>query len=339
MNKIHLGKTATSRSRRKKVVEEVNNKINPIAIGLPQDDFTKYLLHKNYSNATIESFTHDVRRLKAWLEKENIEIENVIYNDITSYLQSFGNIAQHTKGCYLRGIKQYFNFLIQQGETTDNPAEFIQLKGAKRKTLYDILSRQELDNLYHNYTLPDEENSKDKNQNWFKAKLLALKRNKVILGLMLYQSLDTKDLKLLKVNDVKLREGKIFIPGTRKSNERELKLEALQIIDLMEYLLKTRNELLQLTGKKTEHLFISIGTSERIANIMGYLVKRLKQLNKKVTSAKQLKASVIVHWLKLYNLREVQYMAGHRYVSSTESFLVNEMDEMIEDIEKYHPIG
>ena len=106
----------------------------------------------------------------------------------------------------------------------------------------------------------------------------------------------------------------------------------------MDYLLKTRNEIIQLTGKQSAQLFISIGTSERFANIMVYLLKRLNQLNKKVTSAKQLKASVIVHWLKLYNLRQVQYMAGHRYVSSTESFLVNEMDGMIEDIDKYHPI-
>jgi len=336
MNKIHLGKTATSRSRKKNIVEEVSNKI---ILNTPSGDggFTNYLLRKNYSNATIESFISDVRRFKAWLEKENIEIENISYNDMTSYLQSFGNIAQHTKGCYLRGVKKYFNFLVQKEELTDNPAEFIQLKGLKRKTLYDILNRQELDKLYNSYTLPDEQ-SKDKNQNWFKAKVVAQKRNKVILGLMLYQSLDTKDLKLLTVNDVKLREGKIFIPGTRRSNERELKLEALQIIDLMEYLLKTRNEIIQLTGKQSAQLFISIGTSERFANIMVYLVKRLQQLNKKVTSAKQLKASVIVHWLKLYNLRQVQYMAGHRYVSSTESFLVNEMDEMIEDIDKYHPI-
>lgn len=333
MNKIHLGKTATSRSRRKNITEDAGSKLK-----LPQDDFTKYLLQKNYSNTTIESFLADVRKFKTWMAKENIEIENVSYNDITSYLQSFGNIEQHTKGCYLRGVKKYFNFLIQQEEREDNPAEFIQLKGLKRKTLYDILNRQELDKLYHSYTLPDEE-SKDKNQNWFRAKVLAQKRNKVILGLMLYQGLDARDLKLLTVNDVKLREGKIFIPGTRKSNERELKLEALQIMDVMEYLLTTRKELLQLTGKQSEHLFISIGTSERVANIMSYLVKRLQQLNKKVISARQLKASVIVHWLKLYNLRQAQYMAGHRYVSSTESFLVNEMEGMIEDIEKCHPIG
>lgn len=333
MNKIHLGKTATSRSRKKRIIEEVSKQTS---LHQP-NDFVQYLLRKGYSNTTATTFYKDANNFLRWLEKESLEIENVNYNDMTSYLQSFGNVAQHTKGCYLRGVKQYFNFLIQQNERTDNPAEFIQLKGMKRKTLYDILNRQELDKLYGNYKLPDE-NCKDKNQNWFKAKLIAHKRNKVILGLMLYQALDTRDLKLLTVGDVKLREGKIFIPGTRRSNERELKLESMQIMDMMEYILTTRKELLQVTNKQTEQLFISIGRSERVANIMSYLLKRLSQVNRKVISAKQLKASVIVHWLKLYNLRQVQYMAGHRYVSSTESFLVNEMDGMIEDIEKYHPI-
>jgi len=332
MSKIHLGKTATSRSR-KKAVSEVSSKIK-----VPEDDFTKWLLQKGYSNTTAATFTKDVQKFRAWLAKENMEVEDVAYNDITSYLQSFGEVVQHTKGCYLRGVKQYFNHLISKEERIDNPAELIQIKGVKRKTLYDILNRQELDKLYSSYTLADEE-SKDKNQNWFKAKLLAQKRNKVVLGLLLYQGLDSKDFKLLTVNDIKLREGKVYIPGTRRSNERELKLEALQIMDVMDYLTKTRNELLQLTGKSSEQLFISVGSSEKFNNILHYLIKALQQINPKVTLFKQLRASVIVHWLKLYNLRQVQYMAGHRYVSSTESFLVNEMDGMIEDIEKYHPIG
>ncbi len=204
MNKIHLGKTATSRSRRKNTAS-LNPPINRETF--KRDDYTNYLLRKGYSDTTIRSFSSDVRKFQAWIKKENIEIENIIYNDITSYLQSFGEIAQHTKGCYLRGVKQYFNFLIQKEECTDNPAAFIQLRGQKRKTLYDILNRQELDKLYSSYTLPDEE-SINKNQNWFKAKVLAQKRNKAVLGLMLYQALDTKDLKLLTIKDVKLREGK-----------------------------------------------------------------------------------------------------------------------------------
>ncbi|MCR6718699.1 MAG: site-specific integrase [Chitinophagaceae bacterium] len=127
--KLHLGKTATSRSRKKKPVEEVSKQSD---VHQP-DDFINYLLGKGYSSSTAASFYSDVRKFKAWLEKEGMEIENVNYNDVTSYLQSFGNIAQHTKGCYLRGVKQYFNFLIQRGERTDNPAAFIQLKGLKKK--------------------------------------------------------------------------------------------------------------------------------------------------------------------------------------------------------------
>ena len=339
MNKPRLGKTATSRTRKKparrggKATEDARGQTAP----RPQGGFAQYLLHKGYSGTTVQSFTGGVKKFAAWLEKENTGEGNVNYNDITAHLQSFKGIAQHTKACYLRGVKHYFDHLVQKGERADNPAAFIQLKGIKRRQLHDILNRQELDRLYHGYTVPDEATDRDRNQNWFKARVLAQKRNKVILGLLLFQSLETRDIKLLAVNDIKLREGKIYIPGTRKSNERELKLEALQIIDLMEYVMKTRAELLQLTGKQTEQLFTSTGAGEQVHSIMKYLVRQLHGINPKATSVIQLRASVIVHWLKLYNLREVQYMAGHRYVSSTEAFLVNEMDGMVEDIEKYHP--
>ncbi|MBI5373715.1 MAG: site-specific integrase [Sphingobacteriales bacterium] len=334
--KIHLGKTATSRTRRKKVIQQVTDKVSPLGGDL-EGAFMDHLLERGYSSKTVVSFCSDVKKFKAWLEKESLEIENISYNDLTAYLQSFGSITQKTKGCYIRGVKQYFNFLIHRGECTGNPAEFIELRGVKRRTLYDILSRQELDSLYYNFRLPDP-NGKDKNQNWFKSRVLAGKRNKVILGLMIYQGLDSRDLKLLTLPDVKLREGKIYVPGSRRSAERLLVLESVQIMELMDYLQTTRNELLRLSKKRSEQLFISTGSGERVQNMMVYLLGELRRLNGKVTSARQLKASVIVNWLKRYNLREVQYMAGHRYVSSTEQFLASEMEGMVEDIDKYHPV-
>jgi len=45
----------------------------------------------------------------------------------------------------------------------------------------------------------------------------------------------------------------------------------------------------------------------------------------------------ITHWLKQYNLREVQYMAGHRYVSSTEAYPVNNMEDLRADIDQFYP--
>jgi integrase/recombinase XerD len=47
---------------------------------------------------------------------------------------------------------------------------------------------------------------------------------------------------------------------------------------------------------------------------------------------------VITHWLKNYNLRQVQYMAGHKYVSSTERYQQNTLEDLQKEINRYHPL-
>ncbi|TRX50917.1 integrase [Fulvivirga sp. M361] len=54
---------------------------------------------------------------------------------------------------------------------------------------------------------------------------------------------------------------------------------------------------------------------------------------------KHIRASVITHWLKQYNLREVQYMAGHRKVMSTESYQRNDTEGLQLDVDQFHPLG
>ena len=109
-------------------------------------------------------------------------------------------------------------------------------------------------------------------------------------------------------------------------------------MDLMEYIHATRKELLKPANKQTAQFIVSSGTSNRFNNLMQKFMKKLKEKNPSIDNAKQIRASVITHWLKTYNLRQVQYMAGHRYVSSTETYLVNDIDDLLEDISKFHPI-
>ena len=61
--------------------------------------------------------------------------------------------------------------------------------------------------------------------------------------------------------------------------------------------------------------------------------------NLSVLNAKQIRISVITEWLKMYNLREVQHLAGHRYISSTESYLQNDMEGLKEEVQQFHPLG
>jgi len=342
--KIRLGKTRDSRTRKQQVkavnVAEAESLLEELK---NQKEFTQYLLLKGYSTSTAKRYVKDAVKFIEWAEKENVQIEQVSYSDVLHYIQGKRNhVKQRTVSTNINSIKHYFNFLAITDQTIENPTTQIQIKGVNRKMLYHILSKQELESLYNNFEIPDE-NSKHKNQNWFKTSQLASKRNKVILGLLIYQGLGTTELGRLTEKDLKLREGKIFVAGTRRSNEREMKLEAHQVLDIMEYTLKIRNEILALTGKQSESLFVSAGESGEFRSIINKLIKKLKQSRlpsgSKVTSVSQIRTSVITHWLKIHNLRQVQHMAGHRYVSSTESYFVNDLDDLQEEISKFHPIG
>ena len=325
---IKLGKTKDSRTRKKSVNDkEEIQLLQHLQNEKSQPKFIQYLLQKGYSIKSSERYLKDVALYKKWLSKENIEQETVSYNDITHYIQSKKTkVKQITVATLLASLKQYYIYLQELGFVKENPVLNVQIKGIKRKVLHNVLNKQELEKIYFDYKKLERQS-------------LSKKRNEIIISLLIYQGLNTNDLQNLRVKDVNLREGSIYLKGNRRSNERTLKLESHQILDFMEYTLQTRQTILAETKKETDLFLISTGSSLQLQNTLQKLLKQLKRQNKQIESVQQIRASVITSWLKRYNLREAQYFAGHRYVSSTESYLINDMEDLQEDINKYHPIA
>jgi hypothetical protein len=58
------------------------------------------------------------------------------------------------------------------------------------------------------------------------------------------------------------------------------------------------------------------------------IFKKLKSYNRKVVNNTSIRASVIVNWLKHYNIREVQELAGHRHICSTESYKQDDLENL-----------
>jgi integrase/recombinase XerD len=328
MTKIRLGKTADSRTRRKpKEQHEETALLQKILNEKEQPSFKNYLLQKGYSSRSTETFENVTRRYLKWLNEENLEDTAASYNDILFYVQKKrSKISQRSVQMEINALKHYYNYLKQLGTVKENPTLNIQIKGIKRKKLYNIFSKKELEKLFNDYRNLESES-------------LAHKRNQVVLSLLIYQGLTTTDLSRLKVKDLKLREGTIFIAGTRRSNDRTLKLESHQIMDFMEYQLTTRTEIASQQEQHSELLFMTLGRGKRFSNLLSKMLKQLKEIQPKLINVKQIRASVINGWLRMYNLREVQYMAGHRYVSSTEAYYVNDLEDLQDEIEKYHPMG
>jgi site-specific recombinase XerD len=306
--------------------------------------FKEWLIIKGYSSTTVATIIKAVDYFLLWSEKENInDVTETTHNDIIAYIQHYNikGTGKKTIAHYIMHLKKYFDWLMSEGEVTDNPCSAIKIKGIKRKVLYEILSMEELEKLYNDYAteIIIEKTDRMKCPPPMIMHTLARRRNKIILGLFIYQALRSEEIIRLQVADVKLREGKIFVAAANRSNERTLKLESHQVFDLLDYINDTRKQILHHRSITTpnQELFLNLGESNRKNNLFGMLVTHLKQMNSKVKSLDQLRASVIVHWLKLYNLRKVQIMAGHRYISSTESYKANNLDDLKEDIKNYHP--
>lgn len=303
--------------------------------------FKSYLLSKGKSQATAQIMERSLYRFLNWCESDrgNIEAEYATYNEVLDYVKTLQRegLSQSTVRVQVNGLKHYFTWCVDRKIREDNPIQQIQVKGIKRKHLYHILTIKELEELYVSYPVLKIEDEKQADSFWFRGSYLALKRSRVALGLIIWQALSLGELENLTIKDVKLRDGKIFIAGARRSNERELKLEATQIMDMMEYLNEIRPELLKSSKQETERLFVLTKGSGALTNMIHYLSQKIQEINPNIKNLKQVRASVITYWLKHYNLREVQYRAGHRYVSSTEAYQINDLEGLQEDITKYHP--
>ena len=68
------------------------------------------------------------------------------------------------------------------------------------------------------------------------------------------------------------------------------------------------------------------------------LVSQAKKLNPEIIDSRQIRTSVIMNWLKTNNILQVQYMAGHKSIRSTESYCSQDMTDLTRQLELFHPL-
>ena len=278
--------------------------------------------NRNYAGLLLE-----------WMEPNKKDVHKISYNDLLNFIQHCHTqqIPPEQINTILMVLRHYFNTL----KVANNPAAGLILKGTRKRLPHDLLNRKELDELYEKYLVIDHRTQ----------------RNKVILGLLVYQGVMTQELHRLEPDHVRLKEGKIYIPGGLRGNARTLNLEAAQMMELQEYLQHTRLTIIKeftadRPGRKAEtisdrvyhQLFMSMSGSSGIKPSLQHLMRHLRKINPKVEDAGQIRSSVISEWLKEKDLRVVQYMAGHRSVSGTERYQSINLEELEEALNQYHPL-
>jgi integrase/recombinase XerD len=306
------------------------------------NDFCKWL--KNNKSLTISTITIHSRYTEIflqWLNNQDISINDARYSNVLEfidYLRKTGRTS-HNINRVLGSVRYYYNF-ISTSQEIKNPVIGLYVRGIRQRLPINLLSLETLENIY----------------NGLPSQTVREQRNKLIISMLIYQGVTTEELHKLKPQHIDLEKATIYIPSGRKSNSRTLKLNPCQIMPLHRYINQTRPQMIteiingslsQKPSRKPQtinieqlkqQLFFSLNGCNSLKNSLLHLFKDLKKQNPNITDASQIRQSAITNWLKTFDLRIVQYMAGHRYVSSTERYKEDNLRDLQEALKKHHPL-
>ena len=310
--------------------------------------YIEFLQGMGYAPSSIMQHVRYIDVFQSWLNNKSISAEQCNYSELICFIDDamkFYFSRKNTKSTMNRmlvSIAAYYDHLIKENPEISNPAKNIRIKNPIQRVAHNLLNSEELDTLYHSIESID----------------VRSVRNKVILGFLVFQGLSTGELHRLRLNDLQLRKGTLLI---REGSEgfwkkgpaaRELDLKALQIIDLIDYIenyrprilldsyrhLPGRKPQIRISNPRTDQLLLSVSGCQDLKNSLHHLFKNLSEVNPRVKNASQIRQSVIAYWLRQYDLRTVQYMAGHRYVGSTEYYKQINIEQLKRKIDEFHPL-
>lgn len=280
--------------------------------------FKEYLKKQKLRTSTINGHLQDIERFKKWCGTNSISHQEATYNHLLKFIQqaTARGVGKSTINIHLGSIKKYYDYLVTTGERKDNPASELRVKNNGKKILQNQLTPEELEQLYQHYKNKPEWKFRLKNSK------VAHARNVVLLGLLVYQGLNTTDITKLEINHVDLSQASIYIPSTARSNSRILKLQAPQILPLQEFIKERKGRLIE----------------GNVQFIFQWLIVLIRELNPKIQAIRHIRSNVIINWLKQYNIRQVQYMAGHKHIGSTEQYKEQDLQDLQEQLNKFHPL-
>ena len=277
---------------------------------------------KRLSLNTLQSYRRDIEQYTTYLRE--INAANISATNKTTviayllHLQKKGR-ATSTISRNLASIRSFYQFLHKNKIIDIDPTSELESPKVEKK-LPQILSTQEVELLLD------------------QPKCLDLKgiRDKAMLELLYATGIRVSELISLNLTDINLELG--FIKCNKGTRERSIPIGSISIAAVNEYLLKSRNFLIQ--DANEEALFVNVNGKRLTRQGFWKIIKHYKNqanINKDITPH-TLRHSFAAHLLENgADLRSIQEMLGHSDISSTQIYAQIAKNKIKEIYKKTHP--
>ncbi|MDD2679816.1 MAG: site-specific tyrosine recombinase XerD [Candidatus Omnitrophica bacterium] len=288
------------------------------------DTFLNYLsVERGLSNNTIISYREDLNTYLDFIAKSNIDVlSKISRNNITNFMfaQKDKGIGANSIARRLAAIRMFHRFLTRERILKSDPSTLIE-SPKLWKRVPETLSLNEVEALIAQPNVRNIQGIRDK----------AILETLYATGMRVSEAVN------LKKDNVNLDIGFLRCIG-KGSKERVIPLGKKAIASIQRYLEISRPKLLK--GKQAEFLFVS-RFGKKISRQSFW--KIIKKYAKAARIKKPIKPHILRHSFATHllergaDLRSVQEMLGHSYISTTQIYTHINKDRLKSVHRQFHP--
>lgn len=282
---------------------------------------------KGTAKSTLSAYETDLKDFFNTIQGK--DISSVVETDIQNYLITQKHLAASSLARRISSLRQFYKFLMSEGEITENPTSLIDAPRYRRK-LPSVLSENDVNLLLEGA------------KTWSGPEGVRLTALLEILYATGFRVSELVSLPLAAAIEV-LKNEKPFLLIRGKGNKDRLVPLTLPALESLKKYLSLRSFFIQ---KKKESPWLFPSSSQA-----GYLTRQrfgqlLKELALKVRlNPAQLSPHTIRHAFATHLLRHgadlivVQKLLGHSDISTTQIYTHIAQDDLAEMVKAFHPLS
>lgn len=287
-------------------------------------DFVSFLkIERGLAENSIFAYQNDVQKLMDFATARNVGPTELTTAHLKQFVQELFELglSARTQARIISGVKQFFYFLMLDGEIKNDPSELLDMPKLGRK-LPEVLTIEEIDALIDGIDLSTDQGH----------------RNKAILETLYSCGLRVSELVNLEFDQLFFDEGFIRVIG--KGNKQRLVPVSPSVkkeIDL--YVQAVRRHQTIVRGNES-YVFLNRRGAKLTRVMIFTIIKNLAQSIglQKVISPHTFRHSFATHLLEGgANLRAIQEMLGHESITTTEIYTHLDQQFLREAIISFHP--